>query len=158
MILRGRCVPAPIAGFGRRSLSIDPGRRIAGSDAARSARPLFREIEGFPGPGIQRVNVASERLPSRSRSANGARGRTRTGTRLPSRDFKSLASTNFATRAVRIDDVSAHLRFASGEHSNIATGDDAPQSPVSQYGTGPNLLARNSIQTRALGDNPRRCG
>ena len=30
---------------------------------------------------------------------NGARGRTRTGTVLPPRDFKSLASTNFATRA-----------------------------------------------------------
>ena len=29
----------------------------------------------------------------------GARGRTRTGTELPPRDFKSLASTNFATRA-----------------------------------------------------------
>ncbi len=29
----------------------------------------------------------------------GARGRTRTGTGLPPRDFKSLASTNFATRA-----------------------------------------------------------
>ena len=29
----------------------------------------------------------------------GARGRTRTGTVLPPRDFKSLASTNFATRA-----------------------------------------------------------
>lgn len=30
---------------------------------------------------------------------SGARGRTRTGTVLPPRDFKSLASTNFATRA-----------------------------------------------------------
>ena len=30
---------------------------------------------------------------------NGARGRTRTGTEFPPRDFKSLASTNFATRA-----------------------------------------------------------
>ncbi len=30
---------------------------------------------------------------------NGARGRNRTGTVLPPRDFKSLASTNFATRA-----------------------------------------------------------
>ena len=30
---------------------------------------------------------------------NGARGRTWTGTVLPPRDFKSLASTNFATRA-----------------------------------------------------------
>ena len=29
----------------------------------------------------------------------GARGRNRTGTVLPPRDFKSLASTNFATRA-----------------------------------------------------------
>ncbi len=29
----------------------------------------------------------------------GARGRTRTGTGLLPRDFKSLASTNFATRA-----------------------------------------------------------
>ena len=32
-------------------------------------------------------------------SINGARGRTWTGTVLPPRDFKSLASTNFATRA-----------------------------------------------------------
>ena len=30
---------------------------------------------------------------------NGAEGRNRTGTRLPSRDFKSLASTNSATPA-----------------------------------------------------------
>ncbi len=30
---------------------------------------------------------------------NGARGRSRTGTVLPPRDFKSLASTSFATRA-----------------------------------------------------------
>ena len=30
----------------------------------------------------------------------GAQGRTRTGTILRSRDFKSLASTNFATRAI----------------------------------------------------------
>ena len=29
----------------------------------------------------------------------GARGRTRTGTRLRARDFKSLVSTNFTTRA-----------------------------------------------------------
>ena len=33
------------------------------------------------------------------KSKNGARGRNRTGTVLPPRDFKSLASTNFATRA-----------------------------------------------------------
>jgi hypothetical protein len=31
----------------------------------------------------------------------GARGRSRTGTVFPPRDFKSLASTNFATRALR---------------------------------------------------------
>ena len=31
----------------------------------------------------------------------GARGRNRTGTVFPPRDFKSLASTNFATRAIR---------------------------------------------------------
>ena len=30
---------------------------------------------------------------------NGARGRTRTGMELPPRDFKSLVSTNFTTRA-----------------------------------------------------------
>lgn len=30
---------------------------------------------------------------------NGARSRNRTGTMLPSRDFKSLASTSFAIRA-----------------------------------------------------------
>ena len=30
----------------------------------------------------------------------GARGRNRTGMVLPPRDFKSLASTNFATRAM----------------------------------------------------------
>ena len=30
---------------------------------------------------------------------DGARGRNRTGTVFPPRDFKSLASTNFATRA-----------------------------------------------------------
>ena len=32
----------------------------------------------------------------------GARGRTRTGMELPPRDFKSLASTSFATRARQI--------------------------------------------------------
>jgi hypothetical protein len=32
-------------------------------------------------------------------SSENARGRTRTGTGFPPRDFKSLASTNFATRA-----------------------------------------------------------
>ena len=31
---------------------------------------------------------------------NGARGRTRTGTKFPSRDFKSLVSTNSTTRAI----------------------------------------------------------
>ena len=35
----------------------------------------------------------------------GARGRTRTGTVLPPRDFKSLASTNFATRARGVFDL-----------------------------------------------------
>ena len=30
----------------------------------------------------------------------GARGRTRTGTKFPSRDFKSLVSTNSTTRAM----------------------------------------------------------
>lgn len=35
-----------------------------------------------------------------ARPINGARDRNRTGTGLPPRDFKSLASTNFATRAV----------------------------------------------------------
>ena len=34
-----------------------------------------------------------------SKMSNGARGRTRTGTGLLPRDFKSLASANFATRA-----------------------------------------------------------
>jgi hypothetical protein len=34
-------------------------------------------------------------------SVVGARGRTRTGTTFLSRDFKSLASTNFATRATK---------------------------------------------------------
>ena len=31
---------------------------------------------------------------------SGARSRTRTGTEFPPRDFKSLASTNFAIRAL----------------------------------------------------------
>ena len=35
---------------------------------------------------------------------DGARGRTRTGTALRPRDFKSLASTNFATQAAGITD------------------------------------------------------
>jgi hypothetical protein len=34
-------------------------------------------------------------------AVNGARGRTRTGKTFRSRDFKSLASTNFATRALQ---------------------------------------------------------
>ena len=33
---------------------------------------------------------------------NGARGRTRTGTKFPSRDFKSLVSTNSTTRALTL--------------------------------------------------------
>ncbi len=36
------------------------------------------------------------------RSNNGARSRNRTGTVLPPRDFKSLASTNFAIRAYKM--------------------------------------------------------
>ena len=34
---------------------------------------------------------------------NGARSRNRTGTVFPPRDFKSLASTNFAIRAYLMD-------------------------------------------------------
>jgi hypothetical protein len=37
---------------------------------------------------------------------NGARSRNRTGTVLPPRDFKSLASTNFAIRAYLVDGLS----------------------------------------------------
>ncbi len=33
---------------------------------------------------------------------NGARSRSRTGTTFRSRDFKSLASTNFATRSISV--------------------------------------------------------
>ena len=44
-------------------------------------------------------NKKSEISLVKSLIYNGARGRTRTGTELPPRDFKSLASTNFATRA-----------------------------------------------------------
>ncbi len=43
---------------------------------------------------------------------NGARGRSRTGTVLPPRDFKSLASTSFATRAgYRLAKMEAGTRF-----------------------------------------------
>ena len=43
--------------------------------------------------------VFTEYLCTLPKMSNGARGRTRTGTGLLPRDFKSLASANFATRA-----------------------------------------------------------
>src|SRR3954454_19594647 len=52
---------------------------------------------------------AQVRRPSRDlRAGVGAGGGTRTHTTLPSRDFKSLASTNSATSAFEIRDLSLH--------------------------------------------------
>ena len=53
------------------------------------------------------IDQEVDSLPSKN---NGAQGRNRTGTVLPPRDFKSLASTNFATWA---DDISILHPFTS---------------------------------------------
>ena len=48
---------------------------------------------------ISRDSMKNENGFRRMREAVGARGRNRTGTARGPRDFKSLASTSFATRA-----------------------------------------------------------
>ena len=61
---------------------------------------------------------------AQTRSAPGARGRTRTGTALRPRDFKSLASTNFATRArvrSRRDAIGRRKHWRRGSESNRRT-------------------------------------
>ncbi len=47
------------------------------------------------------TRLAERRLAAAAyaKAKTGAEGRTRTGTRKPSKDFKSFASTNFATSA-----------------------------------------------------------
>ncbi len=49
---------------------------------------------------ISRDSMKNENGFRRMREAVGARGRNRTGTARGPRDFKSLASTSFATRAL----------------------------------------------------------
>ena len=51
--------------------------------------------------GVEVCGARDRPRMAESSSLGGARGRTRTGMEFPPRDFKSLASTSFATRAGR---------------------------------------------------------
>ena len=51
--------------------------------------------------GVEVCGARDRPRMAESSSLGGARGRTRTGMESPPRDFKSLASTSFATRAGR---------------------------------------------------------
>ena len=60
----------------------------------------------------------TENLCALSKMSNGARGRTRTGTGLLPRDFKSLASANFATRASDTSSQTKVDKWRPGSDSN----------------------------------------
>ena len=53
----------------------------------------------------------------------GARGRNRTGTPCEARDFKSLVSTNFTTRAIYLKiALRAKRQLISGAYFNLCDG------------------------------------
>src|SRR5579862_936006 len=81
----------------------------------------------------QRQSCLRSRLLARNRAAyaGSARSRTRTGTESPPRDFKSLASTDFATRARAAGRDSTATRPPGGPPPRLPGGRDrARLAPV----------------------------
>ncbi len=74
---------------------------------------------------------------------NGAQGRNRTGTVLPPRDFKSLASTNFATWAD--DCICSNHNRARLYHGIKTDGNCFEPSQATFYQFNPSLIHRPDI-------------
>ncbi len=134
----------------------------------RTAHPRSRRRGLSRGAAGTMPGCSRTKNPPQGRVSFGARTRNRTGTALRPRDFKSLASTSFAIRAVVRDAVAAHgsgwdaalpiagVRGTPGRssHSRRSPSCDAAHTGRKREGASSRSTRPVTLTTRCIGLNP----